>query len=159
MNLLMIKNTKKAVGLPQKVKDRMWLLVVAMGLSVAIYGVIIILHTLNISKEWMLFILASIVYSVGITYAILKMHRLRKNQSRVKFLSLLISTILISVLIAWLVFYFGIVPLPKNLMPYMIGSFVWGLIHAQLFEYCLKLIYRREKVKNNTGTQGLSKNS
>ncbi len=136
------KRTEKKIL--YKVKDTLLLVLVALVLGLGFFFFIGFLSGRNISKEWILFIVGCLTYSVTIIYGSVTLTGFRKSHQKTISLMILITIILLPITALFLIFYFRVRSLPNHLLPYMVGNFLLAPVGVLFFQYCLKIIRRKE---------------
>jgi hypothetical protein len=117
--------------------DKVLLLAAAITVLGALVGLVYFAGTvLALPSPWILFLLGSLLYAMCSSYLLYKTTRFASLKLWRKMISL--AVVESPVLGLFLVFYFGLVPLPRAMWPYLIGSLVLAPVAISCYELCFK---------------------
>jgi hypothetical protein len=139
--------TKRRVSFVSKLIDKVLLLITALLVGLGIYGFIVFVHRIGIPREWILFVCGSVTYMAVMLYAAFTFRTFRKSSRRIIRLALLSFFIGAPILFAFTIFYSNLLPLPKNLVPYLFGGTFVAATSMVCFEYLLRFLERKKSKK------------
>ncbi len=128
-------------------KDKVLLILSAIGVGLCLSIFWIALDKLKIKEEWQFYIFISILYIFVFTYGIHKVYGLKKKIKNLVSLLLLVFFTVFPILVGFMVFHFKILPFPKRNFTYLIGGLFLLPIAAVCFDESLKFFERRKKNK------------
>jgi hypothetical protein len=125
--------------------DRLCLVITAIVVSSLLIFIVFFSKKMGISKGWDSFIFVCVYYYVMVIFLVNSDIELRKYLRKGKYLIVLISSISLIELAAFLLFHVRVLPLPQTLFPYVVGSLVLSMVNVALFEYITKLMRKGEE--------------
>jgi drug/metabolite transporter (DMT)-like permease len=85
-------------------------------------------------------------------YAAFTFRTFRKSSRKIIRLVLLSLFIGAPILFAFTIFYSNLLPLPKNLLPYLFGGTFVAATSMVCFEYLLRLLERKKSARTRSGS-------
>jgi hypothetical protein len=118
--------------------DKSFLLVTAIVVGLILFGLVVFLRGyLQLPGNWDLFVGGSLVYTTTALYLLFKTGPFAFVKGTAQRL-LFIIVVELPVVVFFLVFYFGMVPLPRSILPYTLASVLLAPVAVLGVDLCFK---------------------
>lgn len=120
------------------IKDRFKLMLSAIVLIFVLISIAYFVRRIGISKLWEFYIYGCIIYITSVMYLVCSFVKKSKRNNIMYLVLCLLISILIS--LGYILFFYGILPMPNNLSVYLVLSMLMAPSTFLILEYYLKII-------------------